>query len=105
MTYKAKAMIPLEIKFPTQRTNSFTPSNNDGLLEKSLDLIEERRENVISIGVLSIQVQAKVRRQHEVKAISAWRLGIKKSFGYYKEPSMGKVRAQLGRAISYHLGG
>ena len=41
MTYRAKAVIPLEIGFPTLRTNSFTPSNNDGLLGKSLDLIEE----------------------------------------------------------------
>ena len=29
------------------RTNSFTPSSNDGLLEKSLDLIEKRRENAM----------------------------------------------------------
>ena len=41
----------------------------------------------------------------EVKVFSAWRLGIKKGFGYYKEPSVGKVKAQLGRAISYHLDG
>ena len=47
MIYEAEAMIPLEIGFPTLRTSSFTPSNNDGLLEKSLDLIEERRENVM----------------------------------------------------------
>ena len=47
MSYGAEAVIPLEIGFPTLRTNSFTPSSNDGLLEKSLDLIEERRENVM----------------------------------------------------------
>ena len=47
MIYEAEAMIPLETGFPTLRTSSFTPSNNDGLLEKSLDLIEERRENVM----------------------------------------------------------
>ena len=41
MTYGAEAFIPLEIGFTTLRTSSFTPSNNDGLLEKSLDLIEE----------------------------------------------------------------
>ena len=41
MTYGAKTVIPLEIGFPTLRTSSFTPSSNDGLLEKSLDLIEE----------------------------------------------------------------
>ena len=40
-------MIPLETGFPTLRTSSFTPSSNDGLLEKSLDLVEERRENAM----------------------------------------------------------
>ena len=47
MTYGAEAIIPLEIGFPTLRTSSFTPSNNYGLLEKSLDLIEERRESAM----------------------------------------------------------
>ena len=47
MTYGVETVIPLEIEFPTLRTNSFTLSNNDGLLGKSLDLIEERRENAM----------------------------------------------------------
>ena len=47
MTYGTKAIIPLETGFPTLRTSSFTLSINDGLLEKSLDLIEEHRENVM----------------------------------------------------------
>ena len=41
MTYGAEIVIPLETRFPTLRTSSFTPSNNDELLGKSLDLIEE----------------------------------------------------------------
>ena len=44
MTYGVETVIPLEANFPTLRTSSFTPSNNDELLGKSLDLIEERRE-------------------------------------------------------------
>ena len=44
MTYGAEAVIPLKIGFPTLRTSFFTPSSNDGLLGKSLDLIEEQRE-------------------------------------------------------------
>ena len=47
MTYRAKAVIPLETGFLTLRTSSFTLSINDGLLEKSLNLIEERRENAM----------------------------------------------------------
>ena len=47
MTYGAEAVIPLETGFPTLWTNAFTLNDNDGLLEKSLDLIEEQRENVM----------------------------------------------------------
>ena len=47
MTYGVKAFISLETGFPTLKTSSFTPSKNDGMLGKTLDLIEERRENVI----------------------------------------------------------
>ncbi|XP_075670109.1 uncharacterized protein LOC142639858 [Castanea sativa] len=47
MTYGAEAVIPLETGFPTLRSSSFSPSINNGLLEKSLDLVEERRENAM----------------------------------------------------------
>ena len=47
MTYGAEAVIPLETSFPTSRTSAFTLGDNDRLLEKSLDLIEERRENAM----------------------------------------------------------
>ena len=43
MMYGAKAVIPLEAGFPTLRASTFTSNRNDELLEKSLDLIEERR--------------------------------------------------------------
>ena len=45
MTYGAEVVIPLETGFPTLRTSAFTSDGNDELLKKSLDLIEERREN------------------------------------------------------------
>ena len=47
MTCGAEVVIPLETGFPTLRTSSFNPSNNDELLEKSLDFIKERRENAM----------------------------------------------------------
>jgi len=47
MAYGVEAVIPLETGFPTLRTSTFTSDGNDGLLEKSLDLIEKRRENVM----------------------------------------------------------
>ena len=45
MTYGAEAVIPLENGFPTLRTSTFTSNGNDELLKKSLDLVEERKEN------------------------------------------------------------
>ena len=47
MTYGAEAVIPLESRFPTLRTNLFNPSDNNEYLKKNLDLIEEKRENVM----------------------------------------------------------
>ena len=47
MTNGAETIIPLETRFLTLRMSSFTSSINDGLLGKSLDLIEKRRENVM----------------------------------------------------------
>ena len=47
MTYRAEAVIPLESGFPTTRTSSFNPKDNDERLARGLDLIEENRENAM----------------------------------------------------------
>ena len=47
MTYGAEAILPLKSSFPTLKTVTFTLSNNDELLKRSLDLIEERREKAM----------------------------------------------------------
>ena len=47
MIYGAEAVILLETGFPTSRTSSFNPRDNDEQLTKSLDLIEEKRENAM----------------------------------------------------------
>ena len=47
MTYGAKAVIPLETSFSMSRTSSFNLKDNDEQLVKSLNLIEEKRENAM----------------------------------------------------------
>ena len=47
MSYEAEAIIPIKTGFSTLRTQSFNSNNNDELLERSLDLIEERRESAM----------------------------------------------------------
>ena len=44
MTFGAEVVIPLETRFLTLRTSSFNPSSKNGLLEKSLDLIEKKKK-------------------------------------------------------------
>ena len=47
LTYGVEAVIPLETSFPTTRTNSFNPKDNDEQLARNLDLIEEKRADVM----------------------------------------------------------
>ena len=105
MTYRAEAIIPLETGFPTLKISTFSPNSNDNLLERGLDLIEERRENAM---VQLAYYQHKLKQGYDAKvtkATSAWWLGIEESPGHSKKPSMGKVMTQLGRTISHHICG
>ena len=65
MTYGAEAIIILETSFPTLRTSSFNPSSNNELLEKSLDFIEEKRENAM---VQLAYYQHKLKKSYDAKA-------------------------------------
>ena len=57
MSYRAEAVIPIETGFPTLRTQSFNPNDNDKLLERSLDLVEERRENaMVQLAYININL-------------------------------------------------
>ena len=47
MTYGAEVVISLETSFPMLKTSSFSPNSNDNLLERGLDLVEEKRENAM----------------------------------------------------------
>ena len=64
MTYGAETVIPLEMSFSTLKTNSFNMSGNNEVLEKSLDLIEERRENAM---VQLAYYQHKLKQDYDAK--------------------------------------
>ena len=92
MTYGAEVVIPLQIGFPTLRTSSFTPSNNDGRLEKSLDLIEERKENV---RVQLMYYQHKLKQGYDanmkLRPLALGDLVLRKVLGTAKNPAWGKL--------------
>ena len=92
MTYGVEAVIPLETKFPTLRTGSFTLSNNDGLLDKNLDLIEERRENAM---VQLAYYQHKLKQEYDdnvrLRPLAPKDLVLRKVLGTAKNPAWGKL--------------
>ena len=92
MTYGVKAIFPHESGFPMLRTSSFTLNNNDGLLEKSLDLIEERRENV-KVQLANYQHKLKQGFDANVKLrpLVLGDLVLRKVLGTTMNPTWGKL--------------
>ena len=88
MTYGVEAVIPLKIGFLTMRTSSFTSSSNDGLLKKSLDLIEEQRESAM---VQLAYYQHKLKQGYDVdvrlRPLAPGDLVLRKVLGTAKNPT------------------
>ena len=88
MTYGAQAVISLETSFPTLRTSSFDPSHNDGLLEKSLDLIEERRENAkVQLAYYQHKLKQKYNANMKLRLLMSGDLVLRKVMGTAKNPT------------------
>ena len=92
MTYGAKAVISLETGFPTLKTSSFSPSSNDNLLERSLDLIKERRESAM---VQLAYYQHKLKQGYDAKVklrpLVPGDMVLRKFLGTAKNPAWGKL--------------
>ena len=92
MTYGAEAVIPLETSFPTLRTSSFNPKDNDKQLTRSLDLIEEKRENAM---VQLAYYQQKLKQGYDanvkLRPLIPGDLVLHKVVGTAKNPAWGKL--------------
>ena len=92
ITYESKAVIPLEAGFPTLRTSLFTLNNNDMLLERSLDLVDERREAAM---VQLAYYQQKLKQGYDtgvrVRPLALGDLVLRKVVDTAKNPSWGKL--------------
>ena len=106
MSYGVEIVIPIETGFLTLRTQSFNPSNNDELLERSLDLIEERKESArVQLAYYQHKLKQGYDAKVKTKTTRAWGFGTKKGFRHGKKSNVGEIKAQLGGTLSYHLGG
>ena len=92
MTYGAEAVIPLETGFPMLRPSLFTPDSNDNLLEKSLDLTKEQRENAM---ILLAYYQQKLKQGYDssvkLRPLAPGDLVFQRVVGTVKNPAWGKL--------------
>ena len=92
ITFGAEAVIPLETKFPTLRTNLFALDNNDHLLEKSLDLVEERRENaMVQLAYYQQKFKQGYYSSVRLSPLAPRDLVLRKIVGTEKNPAWGKL--------------
>ena len=92
MTYGAEAVIPLETGFPTLRTSAFTSDDNDGLLEKSLDLIEERRESaMVQLAYYQYKLKQGYDTNVKLRPLAVGDLVLRKVIGTTKNPAWEKL--------------
>ena len=92
MTYGAKAIIPLKTGFQTLKTSQFSPNSNDNLLERDLDLIDEKKENAM---VQLTYYQHKLKQGYDAKVklrpLMPSDLVLRKVLGTAKNPAWGKL--------------
>ena len=92
MTYGAEAVIPLENGFPTMRTNTFTSDGNDELLKRSLDLVEEQRENaMVQLAYYQHKLKQGYDMNVKLRSLAPGDLVLGKVLGNTKNPAWGKL--------------
>ena len=93
MTYGTEAIISLETGFPTLRTSSFNPSDNNGFLEKSLDFIEEMRESaMVQLAYYQYKLKQGYDANVKLRPLAPGDLVLRKVLGTANNPAWGKLR-------------
>ena len=88
MSFGVETVIPLETGFPTLRSSSFTPSKNDELLEKSLDLIKERRESaMVQLAYYQNKLKQRYDANVKLRPLTVGDLLLRKVLGTTKNPA------------------
>ena len=92
MSYGAEAVIPLETGFTTLRTQTFNPNDNNRLLERSLDLIKERRENaMVQLAYYQHKLKQGYDARVKLRPLEPGDLVLRKVLGTAKNPTWGKL--------------
>ena len=92
MSYGVEAVILIETAFLALRSQSFNPSNNDELLEKRLDLIEERRKSaMVQLAYYQHKLKLGCDAKVKLRPLEPRDLVLKKVLGTAKNPAWRKL--------------
>ena len=92
MTYGVEVVILLETGFPMTRTSSFNPKDNDEQLTRSLDLIEEKRENeMVQLAYYQQKLKQGYDANVKLRPLTPGDLVLCKVVGAAKNPAWGKL--------------
>ena len=92
MSYGAETVTPIETGFPTLRTQMFNPNDNDRLLERSLNLLEERRENaMVQLAYYQHKLKQGYDSRVKLRPLEPGDLVLRKVLGTMKNPAWGKL--------------
>ena len=92
MTYGAEEVIPLENGFPTMRSSAFTSDENNELLKKNLDLIEERRDNArVQLAYYQHKFKQGYDMSVKLRPLAPRDLVLRKVVKNTKNPAWGKL--------------
>ena len=88
MSYGAESVIPIKTGFPTLRTQSFNPSDNDEFSERSLDLIEERRESaMVQLAYYQHKLKQGYNAKVKLRPLKPGDLVLRRVLGLAKNPA------------------
>ena len=92
MIYGVEAVIPLENGFPMMRTSTFTSDGNDELLKRSLDLVEEPRENaMVQLAYYQHKLKQNYDMNVKLRPLAPGDLVLRKVLGNTKNFAWGKL--------------
>ena len=92
MTYRAEAVIPLQLGLPTLRTDQFSVEEKNRLLSDSLDVIEERREvAVVKMAHYPQRLKQGYDKGVKLRPLAPGDLVLRKVVGTAKNPAWGKL--------------
>ena len=92
MAYEAEVVILLENGFPTMRSSTFTSDENNELLKKNLDLIEERRDNArVQLAYYQHKLKQGYDMSVKLRPLAPRDLVLRKVVGNTKNPAWEKL--------------